>query len=1022
ALTPPPAPPRRPPLTGRPRPIRDRRRPTSPITLRDGEGAASRPARPPRPASRAHRPEETGRERRLVALFSAGFARVAAAVFIAAVILGLLLLLRGVPPRAAGRPTVAPTPTVGVPTATAAPPVTPAAQQTAPGWRQAGTMQTARYGHTATTLPGGRVLVAGGRTGQAGQPTASAEIYDPATNRWAPTTPMAAPRVHHAAVPLPDGQVLVVGGLDLSREPPAAQNDPGAERYDPATGHWAPTGAMPFRLGGTWATMLTDGRVLALGYPPTPSYPGGPPTAEIYDPATDRWSLVDHPTTQSAAALVPLPSGEALLLGTTSSGDGLRATAEHFDPASGQWRPAAPPLTPRRGIAAAPLSGGKILVVGGNTYSKNADGTTGGTASSAVEIYDAGTDTWTAAAPLMTPRTRAVAVGLGGQVLVIGGQNGATTLTTAELYDIATNSWAPAGALTAARQDFTATPLPFGAVLVAGGHLASDGQNPVFDTAEIYTPGSAPPATPQPAPPSPSPATPTPAATYRPMLIARDRTIAASFLWVGMGQHPGYTPQLAPDGRRVAFFTIGPGGVGDRHIVVHDVASGADRDITPAPGYLYSSLRWSPDGRALALVRTKPGRDGSGPSTSELLVMDADGANARAIYRRDDPDRLGPDLAITDWSADGREIDVGGTMFGGGFNSALVAVRADGSGARELPPRPTPDRARCGLGAGPPEDFHGYLEAPDRSYTVCMVKTSALARPPANAPAGGSSLVRYDAATKRATVVLSVAGGLTPGSISPDGEWLLIGVAHQNPNPTDYGGGQTVRWAVMRRDGTALRDLGGDPFFFVQQGSFTWGPDGRAYFMAWPTVADNHLTGYLYELDAATATVRIVTKDWQMSRLLTVSRDGRQILLVRGPAGRPELHLLDLAPAASATPVPTPAPTLAPDQAVVPPEATATARAFMDARMARDEGRARSYLTPELAARLGTADLIPPADQQWSQAFVVWQERGADGRVTIDVQIPSPKGEFEQTLTLTQRDGRWLIADLGPVENLMPGG
>src|SRR5262245_7501192 len=63
-----------------------------------------------------------------------------------------------------------------------------------------------REGHTATILPNGKVLVAGGN------PNATAELYDPTTGTWTPTLPMASPRRDHTATLLPNGKVLIVGG------------------------------------------------------------------------------------------------------------------------------------------------------------------------------------------------------------------------------------------------------------------------------------------------------------------------------------------------------------------------------------------------------------------------------------------------------------------------------------------------------------------------------------------------------------------------------------------------------------------------------------------------------------------------------------------------------------------------------------------------------------------------------------------------------------------------------------------
>ncbi|MFP2913560.1 kelch repeat-containing protein, partial [Pyxidicoccus sp. 3LFB2] len=95
-------------------------------------------------------------------------------------------------------------------------------------WSPTGSLRTGRYGHTATLLADGRVLVAGGYALR-GDTTASAELYDPATGTWAATGAMGQARSNATATLLPDGRVLVAGGYGgaiLSS----------AELYDPATG------------------------------------------------------------------------------------------------------------------------------------------------------------------------------------------------------------------------------------------------------------------------------------------------------------------------------------------------------------------------------------------------------------------------------------------------------------------------------------------------------------------------------------------------------------------------------------------------------------------------------------------------------------------------------------------------------------------------------------------------------------------------------------------------------------------
>ena len=343
------------------------------------------------------------------------------------------------------------------------------------GWRVTGSMANPRYAHTATLLASGKVLVAGGAVPGPGGPAstqsaATAELYDPTNGRWRSTGSMTLPRAAHTATLLPSGKVLVAGGQPATGEP-RPQATATAELYDPASGKWSATGSMAVPRSSHTATLLSTGKVLVAGGAVTgPGYGGAQPgaataTAELYDPDTGTW-------TATAAMAVPryaftatlLPDGHVLVAGG-STGTIPTADAELYDPATGSWRGAGSMATPKANHTATLLPGPTVLVAGGFT------GT--GTTSDA-ELYDATMGTWSQTGPLLMARENSASVlTRSGKVLVAGGDAccGGAHFAEAELYDPATGSWSN-GSMTSVRQVATATLLHNGEVLITGGGVA----------------------------------------------------------------------------------------------------------------------------------------------------------------------------------------------------------------------------------------------------------------------------------------------------------------------------------------------------------------------------------------------------------------------------------------------------------------------------------------------------------------------------------------------------------------------
>ena len=151
-------------------------------------------------------------------------------------------------------------------------------------WTYAATMNIERHeGITLTLLNNGKVLAAGGNSSQA---LNTAEIYDPTTNTWTNVPGnMSGKRYWHSAVLLNNGKVLLSGSSDLSNG-----DDKTAELYDPASNSFAPTGSLQLSHLNNSTVKLNNGDVLIYGWGDN-SNPSNTKCIEIYSQASGTWSV-----------------------------------------------------------------------------------------------------------------------------------------------------------------------------------------------------------------------------------------------------------------------------------------------------------------------------------------------------------------------------------------------------------------------------------------------------------------------------------------------------------------------------------------------------------------------------------------------------------------------------------------------------------------------------------------------------------------------------------------------------------
>jgi hypothetical protein len=322
-----------------------------------------------------------------------------------------------------------------------------------PLWITTGNLIWERSGHTAALLQDGRVMVMGGAA-----VANSVELFDPSTNTWSVGPSMESWRTGHVSGTLSNGDVLVAGGIG----PQGA-----AERYDVQQEAWIPAGFLTLDRDNPGACALANNGFLVVGGRTGQDVPVA--SAEVYNPATNQWSVVAPMTAgaRSHTTASLLNDGRVLVAGGLGEGaQQMLDTAQVYDPVTNQWSDAAPLNVGRFSHTATvlPNNNGTVLVVGGQG---------GGVALTSAEIYDPVANLWIPAASMAQLRQDHTAslVLSSNQVVVVGGRLpvGVNALSSSEMYDIGTNTWVSLGNLLFPRRGHTATTLQNGRVLVAGG-------------------------------------------------------------------------------------------------------------------------------------------------------------------------------------------------------------------------------------------------------------------------------------------------------------------------------------------------------------------------------------------------------------------------------------------------------------------------------------------------------------------------------------------------------------------------
>lgn len=230
-----------------------------------------------------------------------------------------------------------------------------------------GKMLQDRSGPTATLLPNGQVLVAGGWGSKPFEHKASAELFDPVAGGFRMTGRLTVGRSRHNAVALADGRVVILGGYGKRDRTLTS-----VEIYDPATGTFAAGGDLAQSRGDASAVLLPDGRILVAGglHTAATGRPVPENSIEIYDPATGKSSITDTLPAGGVGICISLRDGHVLVAGGQRTADfkqeeDVLKDAWLVDPTTGKLSPTLPMNIRRVGFGGALLPDGRVLVLAG---------------------------------------------------------------------------------------------------------------------------------------------------------------------------------------------------------------------------------------------------------------------------------------------------------------------------------------------------------------------------------------------------------------------------------------------------------------------------------------------------------------------------------------------------------------------------------------------------------------------------------------------------------------------------------
>jgi len=222
--------------------------------------------------------------------------------------------------------------------------------------------------HFQPVVYNNKIWVLGAFTGPYPNETSVADIYTytPATNTWAKagTIPQNRRRGSSGAV-LHGGFIYLVGGNTNGHK---SGSKPWLDRFNPATGEWQILSDAPTARDHITASVSTNKLVVAAGRKTT--YPNvfanTVSSTNIYDFATQSWSMAKAIPTQRAGAMAVTVDQEVIFIGGEAGNSiDAKTTVESYNVVTNTWRQLSPLQVGRHSGGAAILNN-EIHVISGS--------------------------------------------------------------------------------------------------------------------------------------------------------------------------------------------------------------------------------------------------------------------------------------------------------------------------------------------------------------------------------------------------------------------------------------------------------------------------------------------------------------------------------------------------------------------------------------------------------------------------------------------------------------------------------